>query len=68
MLNFFPITDTVASYLEHGKIDVRTKEIVEGHGITIRAHLNHFIEHVGESEKAANLVINQCVSASSLRY
>ena len=43
------IADAVAIYLEHRKIDVRTKEIVEGRWVTIRAHLNHFIEYVGEA-------------------
>ena len=47
------IADAVAIYLEHRKIDVRTKEIVEGLWVTIRTHLNHFIEYVGENEKAA---------------
>ena len=55
------IADAVAIYLEHRKIDVRTKEIVEGRWVTIRAHLNHFIEYVGENEKAANLGINTLV-------
>ena len=32
------IADAVAIYLEHRKIDVRTKEIVEGRWVTIRAH------------------------------
>jgi len=39
----FSIADAVAIYLEHRKIDVRTKEIVEGRWVTIHAHLNHFI-------------------------
>ncbi len=47
------IAEAVAIYLEHRKIDVRTKEIVEGRWNTIRAHLNHFIEYVGEKEKIA---------------
>jgi len=55
------IADAVAIYLEHRKIDVRTKEIVEGRWVTIRAHLKHFIEYVGENEKAANLGINTLV-------
>ena len=55
------IADAVAIYLEHRKIDVRTKEIVEGRWVTIRAHLNHSIEYVGENEKAANLGINTLV-------
>ena len=55
------IADAVAIYLEYRKIDVRTKEIVEGRWVTIRAHLNHFIEYVGENEKAANLGINTLV-------
>jgi hypothetical protein len=55
------IAEAVAIYLEHRKIDVRTKEIVEGRWNTIRAHLNHFIEYVGEKEKAANLGINTLV-------
>lgn len=55
------IADAVAIYLEHRKIDVRPKEIVEGRWVTIRAHLNHFIEYVGENEKAANLGINTLV-------
>ena len=32
------IADAVAIYLEHRKIDVRTKEIAEGRWVTIRAH------------------------------
>jgi len=55
------IAEAVAIYLEYRKIDVRTKEIVEGRWNTIRAHLNHFIEYVGEKEKAANLGINTLV-------
>ena len=55
------IAEAVAIYLEHRKIDVRTKEIVEGRWNTIRAHLNHFIEYVGEKEKAANLGVNTLV-------
>ncbi len=43
------------------KIDVSTKEIVEGRWNTIRAHLNHLIEYVGEKEKAANLGIKTLV-------
>ena len=50
-----------AIYLEHRKIDVRTKGIVEGRWVAIRAHLNHFIEYVGKNEKAANLGINTLV-------
>ena len=42
------IAEAIAVYLEHRKIDVRTKKIVEGRWVTIRAHLNHFIEYVGE--------------------
>ncbi|MDC1408563.1 hypothetical protein N8524_09625 [Candidatus Puniceispirillum sp.] len=55
------IADAVAIYLEHRKIDVRTKEIVEGRWVTISAHLNYFIEYVGENKKAANLGINTLV-------
>ena len=55
------IAEAVAIYLEHRKIDVHTKEIVEGRRNTIRAHLNHFIDYVGEKEKAANLGINTLV-------
>ena len=59
------IADAVAIYLEHRKIDVRTKEIVEERWVTIRAHLNHFIDYVGENEKAANLGINTLVKFES---
>lgn len=52
------IAEAVAVYLEQRKIDVRTKDIVGGRWNTIRTHRNHFIECVGEKEKAANLGIN----------
>ena len=55
------IAEAVAIYLELRKIDVRTKEILEGRWNTILTHLNHFIECVGEKEKAANLGINTLV-------
>lgn len=55
------IAEAVAVYLEYRKIDVRTKEIVEGRWNTIRAYLNHFIEYVGEKERIANLGINTLV-------
>ena len=55
------IAEAVAIYLEHRKIDVGTKEIVEERWNSIRANLNHVIEYVGETEKAANLGINTLV-------